>query len=239
MRRWWWSPRPVCCLRFDRATGEAIYPIEERPVPQTDVPGEVTSPTQPFSTIPALADQSAITPEDAFGVAFFDKRSCKRQIKAARSEGIFTPPSLQGTLMNPGYAGGSNWGSVAVDAGRQIAVTNVIQTPALVRLIPRDQLATLQQSGALKGWSIAEQKGTPYYMARRFLLSPIGLPCTKPPWGKLVAGRFDRRGGTLATATRVDQKFGPGGGAESELGSTKLRRSLNNGFWIGGHRRGR
>ncbi len=172
---------------FDRATGEAIYPIEERPVPQTDVPGEVTSPTQPFSTIPALADQSAITPEDAFGVAFFDKRSCKKQIKAARSEGIFTPPSLQGTLMNPGYAGGSNWGGVAVDAGRQIAVTNVIQTPALVRLIPRDQLATLQQSGALKGWSIAEQKGTPYYMARRFLLSPMGLPCTKPPWGKLVA----------------------------------------------------
>ena len=113
---------------FDRATGEAIYPIEERPVPRTDVPGEVTAPTQPFSTIPALANQSAITPEDAFGVVFFDKRSCKKQIKAARSEGIFTPPSLQGTLMNPGYAGGSNWGGVAVDAGRQIAVTNVIQT---------------------------------------------------------------------------------------------------------------
>ncbi|MGB0998467.1 MAG: PQQ-binding-like beta-propeller repeat protein, partial [Pseudomonadales bacterium] len=172
---------------FDRATGEAIYPIEERPVPRTDVPGEVTAPTQPFSTIPALANQSAITPEDAFGVVFFDKRSCKKQIKAARSEGIFTPPSLQGTLMNPGYAGGSNWGGVAVDAGRQIAVTNVIQTPALVRLIPRDQLATLRQSGALKGWDIAEQKGTAYYMARRFFLSPIGLPCTKPPWGKLVA----------------------------------------------------
>ena len=57
--------------------------------------------------------------------------------------------------------------------------------------------------------------------------------------GQVGGGRFDRRGGTLATATRVDQKFGPGGGAESELGSTKLRRSLNDGFWIGGHRRGR
>ena len=102
----------------------------------------------------------------------------KKQIKAARSEGIFTPPSLQGTLMNPGYAGGSNWGGVAVDAGRQIAVTNVIQTPALVRLIPRDQLATLRQSGALKGWDIAEQKGTPYYMARRFFSRP--LVCRAP-----------------------------------------------------------
>ena len=176
---------------FERSTGEPIYAIEERPVPQTDVPGEVTSPTQPFSSIPALADQSALTKDDAFGLLFFDKRSCKKQIGSYRSEGIFTPPSLGGTIMNPGYAGGANWGGVAVDSKRQIAVTNVIQGPALVRLIPRDQLSALQESGDLEGWDIAEQRGTPYYMARRIFLSPIGLPCTKPPWGKLVAVDLD------------------------------------------------
>jgi quinoprotein glucose dehydrogenase len=176
---------------FERSTGEPIYAIEERPVPQTDVPGEVTSPTQPFSSIPALVDQSALTKDDAFGLLFFDKRSCKKQIGSYRSEGIFTPPSLGGTIMNPGYAGGANWGGVAVDSKRQIAVTNVIQGPALVRLIPRDQLSALQESGDLEGWDIAEQRGTPYYMARRIFLSPIGLPCTKPPWGKLVAVDLD------------------------------------------------
>ena len=176
---------------FERSTGEPIYAIEERPVPQTDVPGEVTSPTQPFSSIPALADQSALIKDDAFGLLFFDKRSCKKQIDSYRSEGIFTPPSLDGTIMNPGYAGGSNWGGVAVDSKRQIAVTNVIQAPALVRLIPRDELSALRESGDLEGWDIAEQRGTPYYMARRFFLSPIGLPCIKPPWGKLVAVDLD------------------------------------------------
>ena len=172
---------------FDRDTGEPIYAVEERPVPQSDVPGEVTSPTQPFSAVAALANQAPVTPKDAFGIAIFDKLSCKRQIKKFRSEGIFTPPSLDGMIMRPSYAGGSNWGGVAIDPARQIAVTNVNEIPALVRLIPRADLDQLKGAGELKGWQIAEQRGTPYYMARRIFLSPLNLPCTKPPWGKLVA----------------------------------------------------
>ena len=104
-----------------------------------------------------------------------------------RSEGIFTPPSLQGTVQNPGYVGGSNWGGVAIDSQRQIAVTNVNQIPTLVRLIPRDQLDSIRDRGELEGWDLSEQEGTPYYMARRIFTSSLGLPCTKPPWGKLVA----------------------------------------------------
>lgn len=172
---------------FNRDTGEPVFDILEQPVPQSDVPGEQLSPTQPFSSVPALVDHQPLTEDDAFGIAWFDTRSCRRTLREFRSEGIFTPPSLQGTILSPSYAGGANWGGVAIDPERQIAVTNVNQIPALVKLIPRDELPSMQASGALDGWDISRQTGTPYYMARRIFLSPLGLPCTRPPWGKLVA----------------------------------------------------
>lgn len=172
---------------FHRDSGVPLIGLSERAVPDTDVEGEVVSATQPFSEIPPLASQKALTADDAFGIAWFDKRACAETIESFRSEGIFTPPSLRGTILNPSYAGGSNWGGVAVDESRQIAVTNVNQIPALVRLIPRDGLEALQASGELDGWDVSRMAGTPYYMARRIFLSSLGLPCNQPPWGKLVA----------------------------------------------------
>ena len=97
--------------------------------------------------------------------------------------------------MRPGYAGGSNWGGVAIDPDRQIAVTNVNEIPALVRLVPRADLGRLKAEGKLKDWQITAQRGTPYYLARRIFLSPLNLPCTKPPWGELVA--VDLRSGKI------------------------------------------
>ena len=172
---------------FDRRTGEPVYEIIERPVPASNIPGERLSPTQPFSSVPALADQRALGPDDAFGVAVFDRMGCRRILRTLRSEGIFTPISATGTIMNPGYVGGSNWGGVAIDETRQIAVTNVNQIPTLVRLIPREEVDSLRNSGELDGWDLSQQRGTPYVMARRIFTSSLGLPCTKPPWGKLVA----------------------------------------------------
>lgn len=172
---------------FRRDTGEPLFEIIERQVPATTIPGEMVSPTQPFSSVPALADQSALSGDDAFGIVWFDKRGCRSILNTMRSEGIFTPPSLEGTIMNPSYAGGSNWGGVAIDPGRQIAIANVNQIPSLVRLIPRDEIDVKISSGELDGWDISRQTGTPYFMARRIFLSFLGLPCTKPPWGKLVA----------------------------------------------------
>ena len=172
---------------FHRETGAPLYDVVERKVPASDVPGERLSPTQPFSAIAPLADQSALTPDDAFGVVWFDERACAKILESYRSDGIFTPPSRGGSIQNPSYAGGSNWGGVAVDTARQIAVANVNQIPALVRLIARDDLERTRASGELDDWSISRMAGTPYYMARRIFLSPLGLPCTQPPWGKLVA----------------------------------------------------
>lgn len=172
---------------FNRDTGVALYDIVEKVVPQSDVPGERLSATQPFSSIPPLVSHKALTGDDAFGLAWFDKRGCRKILETFRSEGIFTPPSLEGSILSPSYAGGSNWGGVAIDPERQIAIANVNQFPALVRLIPRDKLESIRNSGELDGWDISRQKGTPYYMARRIFLSSLGLPCTAPPWGKLVA----------------------------------------------------
>jgi quinoprotein glucose dehydrogenase len=172
---------------FHRETGDALFAVEERAVPRSDVTGEQLAPTQPFSSVASLASQRKLGPEDAFGIAWFDKRGCQKILREFRSEGIFTPPSLKGSVLNPGWAGGSNWGGVAIDEQRQIAVANVMQIPGLIKLIPRSEMNDTRRNGEFSDWQVSSMMGTPYVMARRLFLSGLGLPCTKPPWGKLVA----------------------------------------------------
>ena len=96
---------------LDRVTGVPLIPVEERPAPPSDVPGETARPTQPFSGISVGPER--LRADDASGAAEKDRAWCREQIAAARSEGIFTPPSLRGTVVFPGNAGGVNWGSSA------------------------------------------------------------------------------------------------------------------------------
>lgn len=172
---------------FDRETGEPLFDIVERAVPASDVPGEAAAPTQPFSTLPALSRQQAVTPDDAWGLSFWDRGRCRDLIAQYRSEGIFTPPSLRGTILLPGYAGGSNWGGVAFDPASQTVVANTMDVPFVVALIERSRFDAERASEAFRGWDFARQEGTPYGMRRRLLASPLGLPCTAPPWGRLAA----------------------------------------------------
>jgi len=111
---------------LDRDTGEPFLPIEERPVPQTGMKGERLSPTQPFpvETPPPLVP-SEITGDDAFGITWFDKRQCRKRIEASVAQGLYTPPSEQGTLLYPFTGGGANWGSTAFDPGRNLLVVNM------------------------------------------------------------------------------------------------------------------
>ena len=168
-----------------RETGEPLFPIEERPVPQDGVPGEKLSRTQPFPTKPQALVRQRIGPDDAWGITPFDRGWCRDRIESLRAEGIFTPPSLQGSLMVPGNAGGSNWGGLAVDPVRGLVIANVIDLPWVVTLFPADEYA--ERRAREPGPEIAPQRGTPYGMRREALLSPLGLPCTKPPWGSLAA----------------------------------------------------
>ena len=181
---------------FDRDSGAPIFPIVEKPVPQDAVPGEHPSPTQPFPAAPPpLTRQAPVTPDDAWGVAWFDTRDCRKRIEGYRSEGIFQPPALKDSLMQPGNAGGSNWGGIAFDPKRQLAVANTMNLPFVVALVPRAELREQRESGNYKDWEFARQEGTPYGMRRTAFKSSLGIPCVKPPWGMLTA--VDMEHGTI------------------------------------------
>ena len=181
---------------FDRATGVPLFPISEKPVPQDTVPGEHPWPTQPIPAAPpALVRQDPVTPEDAWGVAYFDTRSCRKRIEADRSEGIFQPPSTKESIMRPGNAGGSNWGGIAFDPQRQLAIANTMDLPFVVALIPRDQLERELKDPKYDDFEFARQRGTPYGMRRHSFVSGLNIPCVKPPWGTLTA--VDMQHGTI------------------------------------------
>ena len=181
---------------FHRVTGEPLFAIEERPVPGSPVPGEQLSPTQPYPVAPPpLVRQQALDDNSGWGLALLDEWQCNRQFRKFRSEGVFTPPSLQGTIMTPGYGGGINWGGIAWHPGRQIAVVNANELPTVVALIPAEQFADQAASGQYPGWQFSEQQGAPYGMRRRAIVSSLGVPCSEPPWGTLSA--VDMRAGTL------------------------------------------
>ncbi|MDP8981499.1 MAG: pyrroloquinoline quinone-dependent dehydrogenase [Acidobacteriota bacterium] len=171
---------------LDRLTGKSLTPVEERPVPKSDVPGEEISPTQPFPSFPPLAPQT-MTVDDAWGPTPKIKAECREKIAALRSEGIFTPPSLKGSLFFPGNVGGVNWGSAAVDPVRGLLVTNTNRIAFAVRLIPREKAQADREAGERFGGEYGQQAGTPYVVYREPLLSSIRTPCNTPPWGTISA----------------------------------------------------
>ena len=174
---------------LDRATGKPLIPVEERPVPKSDVPGEEASPTQPFPTAPQSLSRTILRPEDAWGVTDEDRKWCRETISKLRSDGFFTPPSLQGTLVIPGNIGGMAWGGIAHDRVNDFLIMPVNNIAAEVRLVPRGSVDAERQAGRLGGdFEYAAQQGTPYALVRRLLLGPkTPLPCTPPPWGTLAA----------------------------------------------------
>jgi quinoprotein glucose dehydrogenase len=168
-----------------RETGEPLFPVEERPVPASDVPGEEAWPTQPFPVRPPPLAPQKLSPEDAWGLTPFDRAACRERMESLRSEGIFTPPSLQGTIVFPGNAGGTNWGSVAFEPERGLLLVNTSRVVHVVRLVPRADYEATKAANRSK--EVSPQAGTPYGMMREVLLSPLDLPCNPPPWGRLAA----------------------------------------------------
>ena len=138
---------------FNRLTGEPLYPIHERPVPQTDVPGEVTSPTQPFPDLPSLSPLTMDTTRQ-LGATPEDDRACRQTLSGLRYDGIYTPPSLRGSLLFPSNVGGVNWGSAALDPATGILYANTNRIPFLVQLQRRPLIPTKWQKPALGVGSI-------------------------------------------------------------------------------------
>jgi quinoprotein glucose dehydrogenase len=174
---------------LNRETGEPVFGVEERPVPKSDAEGEEASPTQPFPLAPPPLVPQRLSADDAWGPTPEDREACRAAMEKLRSGGIFTPPSVQGTIAFPGNLGGMNWSSSAFDPERRIFVANVNIFPMEVHLIPRDRYQASEKA-AKEGRFRAEvspQHGTPYGMSRQLLMSPSGAPCNPPPWGSLVA----------------------------------------------------
>ena len=163
---------------FDRVTGEPVWPIEERPVPQTDVPGEWTSPTQPFPTKPPAFDRQGVSIDDLIDFTPELRAEAVEGIKAFRIGPIFTPPSLSkasdgtsGTLMLPNATGGANWEGGAFDPETNVLYVGSYTNPFVLVLEPPpagSDITYINGGGAQLPWL-------------------QGLPLIKPPWGRITA----------------------------------------------------
>ena len=169
---------------LNRETGEPLYPVEERPVPQNSVPGEYLSPTQPFPTHVPPLDRHTLSGDDAWGLTFWDEGKCKEIIDSYRNEGIYTPPSFEGSIFTPSNGGGNNWGSPAIDPDSKLMVVLTMHMPSVLSLIPREQQACNDVASLGSG---GPHLGTPYCAKVMPILSPWSIPCTKPPWGTVDA----------------------------------------------------
>ena len=174
---------------FERLTGKPLFPIVEKIVPSSDVVGEKAAATQPFPTKPASLVPQGITEADLWGATAEDLESCRRKFRLLRNEGIFTPPSVMGSLHVPGNIGGLHWGGLAWDPTHRLLIAPVNRLPAIIRLIERSEFDAAKK--AFPARETTEQDGAPYAMSREFFLSPSGAPCTAPPWGELVAIHAD------------------------------------------------
>jgi quinoprotein glucose dehydrogenase len=177
---------------LNRLTGEPIYPIEERQVPQSDVPGEHSSPTQPFAATPepTVPDRfpgiSKLADIASFG-------ECSRIFNRLRHEGLYTPPSLQGTLAYPSTAGGVEWGGGAVDPRNGIYVVNSSYVAQIYKLLERKQYEAEAKNGPKTDYY--PQNGAPYGFHLHNFLNFLGMPCWKPPYGTLSS--YDLNSGKL------------------------------------------
>jgi len=172
---------------LNRDTGRPVFSVEERPVPQSDVPGEVTSPTQPFPSAPPAIVPQKLAADDAWGITPEDREVCRDILKSLRNDGLFTPPSVRGTLSVPGNVGGMNWSGYAYDPHSGLLLVNANNLPAKMGVIPRDEfLKDMFQN--TKDADYTAQIGAPYGLFRTFLFAKAHhLPCAPPPWGTLTA----------------------------------------------------
>ncbi len=168
---------------FDRRTGEPIWPIEERAVPASDVPGERASPTQPFPTWPQPYMRMEFTEDDINPyLPQADQDALRNSLRNEwRNDGLFTPPSLRGSISMPGHNGGANWGNVAVDPVRQRLYIVSRELPLLLKINPDNR------AEALAAMPNAEEDNIPYRWPVNFMLQSNGMVAIKPPFSNLTA----------------------------------------------------
>ena len=170
---------------FDRVTGKPVWPIEERPVPQSTTPGERTSPTQPFPTKPPAFDRQGSTVDNLIDFTPELRQEALAIVKDYVTGPLFTPPSIRGTGLNatkgtiqlPGSVGGADWQGAAFDPETGLLYVPSITTPFVADLLPGDPAKT----------NLRYTRGT-----REWIGGPRGLPLVKPPYGRITAIDLNR-----------------------------------------------
>jgi quinoprotein glucose dehydrogenase len=184
---------------LDRDTGKPVWPVEERAVPQGAAEGEKLSPTQPFPThVPPLMPQQFSVDEEFKFLRIIGDPSCHEKLAAARYDGLYTPPTTQGTLIYPMTGGGVNWGGAAFDPVHQILYANTTNAVHLVTLMPAAEAEAYKPP---PGQDFGRQRGAAFAMTRVVAMSKFGLLCNKPPWGTMVA--LDLRAGKILWRSTV------------------------------------
>jgi quinoprotein glucose dehydrogenase len=171
---------------FDRVTGRPVWPIEERPVPQSDVPGEESSPTQPFPTRPEPFVEQGVSLDDAFDLTPELKAKAVEELQKFRLGPVYTPPSMHGTFMRPGVWGGANWGGAAFDPDTATLYFKATNLGQVLRIQKRDPYAPTPRPGEVDADYV--NRGLPGWFMD-------GLPLTKPPYARVIA--MDLNTGTI------------------------------------------
>ncbi len=176
---------------LDRRTGRLIAPVVERPAPQRHgVIGDWTAPTQPYSTgMPEFAGPQ-LTESRMWGLTPIDQLWCRIRFRQLRYDGPATPPGTDEALIYPGVGGGMNWGGVSFDPGRGLLIVNSIHYGTIIRLVPRAEAdrRIAAATGQMHNYSLPQpQKGAPYGVLLTGLISPLNVPCSQPPYGKIAA----------------------------------------------------
>lgn len=177
---------------LNRLTGEPIAEVEERPVPAGNAKGEWYSPTQPYSVGMPAPGTETLTEAKMWGMTMFDQLQCRIDFKRMDYTGEFTPPSENRTLVWPGYYGGFNWGSGAIDEDRSVLVTVDMRIGQWVQLVTKaEEGQTFNGKDFHAG--LAEQEGTPYKAAKANFESALAIPCNEPPFGNMIAIDLNKR----------------------------------------------
>ncbi|WP_323145068.1 membrane-bound PQQ-dependent dehydrogenase, glucose/quinate/shikimate family [Massilia phyllosphaerae] len=175
---------------LDRLTGKPLTQVEERPVKTAGIFKEQYSQTQPFSTGMPSIGADTLKESDMWGATPFDQLMCRISFKSMRYEGLFTAPGTDVSLSFPGSLGGMNWGSLSTDPNHHVIFVNDMRLGLWVQMIPQKTDAGPASNGGEAvntGMGAVPLKGTPYAVNKNRFMSPLGIPCQKPPFGTLSA----------------------------------------------------
>lgn len=197
---------------LDRRNGKPIAEVAEKPVPTNGLPGERLSATQPYSVGMPQIREGVLNEKMMWGMTPLDQLSCRIAFKSLRYQGDFTPPGTDWYIPHPSPFGTMNWGGISIDKQHDYLIVNDMRIMMKAHLIPRDAvnqaLAASNKVGPGVG-GVLPMSGTPYGADRAMVTSPLGVPCTQPPFGTLTAIDMNTRKIAWQRSLGTVEQMGP------------------------------